>query len=448
MQNELRMVMMKDIKVPQRFRKDYGDMDELVKSVSEKGVLQPISLNKNMELAAGGRRYAAAAVVGLIEIPAIIRDSVEELDRLEVELYENIHRKDMTWHEEAALTLAIDNLYKERHGSAGNAKNSSLWSSKKTADLLNKSPGYVSENIKLAQAAEALPALKEVKKKSDALKMLKKMGKQEEIKKAREEHKEIIKNSGTSFLARAESNFRIGDCFNGMAEVGKTYEEMKTPSMISLIEVDPPYAIDLAEVKQKHSPTSEELKVYEEISKERYPSFLDRLCKAIYEVAAEDSWTIFWFGPTWFTEVKAALVNAGFKVDDIPGIWIKGVEDSEGYGQTNKPELYLARAYEPFFIARKGSPRIRKPGRSNVFSYKPVPASAKYHPTQRPIELMEDILETFAWPGQIVMVPFLGSGVTLRAAYRQDMPGFGWELNKHNKDHFMIEVDNDDKLKS
>jgi len=447
MRVEQRMVMLKDIKVSDRFRKDYGDMKEFVESVKSHGVIQPITLNRNLELCAGGRRYVAAAQVGLLEVPAIIRDTDEELDLREVELFENIHRKDMTWQEEVELTNAIDRLYKDKHGDAGSSKNSTMWNNKKTADLLNKSTGYVSENIKLAQMVDAIPELKKVKNKSDALKMLKKMGRQEEVRVAAKEYQEEIKKSNISIHKIAHSNFRIGNCFNGMEETRKNYEENNTKSMISLVEVDPPYAIDLETVKKKGGMTNEELKLYKEISKENYPSFLERLCKSIYSVAAEQSWTVFWFGPTWFTEVKAALLDAGFKVDDIPGIWVKGAEGSDGAGQTNQPETYLGRAYEPFFIARKGNPKLRKPGRSNVFSYKPVPTSSKYHPTQRPLELMEDILETFAWPKQIVMVPFLGSGATLQAAYRQQMNGFGWELNESNKDHFLLEVKKDDKLK-
>lgn len=440
MNTNLQNVKLTDIKISPRFRKDYGDIKELVVSVKEKGILQPISLNKNLELAAGGRRYMAAAAAGLSEIPCLIRDTDDLLDRLEVELFENIHRKQMEWHEEVELTNAITNLYKDKYGKR-------KWGQRNTAELLNKSLGGVNESLKLAESIKAIPELKNCKTKKDAMKLLQKVDKHIEIKEARKEQKERIRKGGLSAVARAESNFEIGDAFTGMAELIAFYMRNKTTSTIRLIEVDPPYAIDLNEVKKKGNITPEDLKIYEEVSKENYPQFLIKTTKLLYALASPDSWTIFWFGPTWFTEVKFALTEAGFQVDDIPGIWVKGDEDSEGTGQTNQPNLYLARAYEPFFIARKGNPRLNKPGRSNIFNYKPVPPKQKYHPTQRPIELIEELITTFAIPGTNIMVPFLGSGTTLRAAYRQDCTSFGWELNKHNKDPFLLSIENDHTLK-
>lgn len=432
---------LKDIKVHPRYRKDYGELKDLVDSIKEKGVLQPISLNRNFELAAGGRRFAAAAMAGLTSIPCIIRDTEELIDRLEVELFENIHRKNMEWHEEVKLVKDISDLYQTKHGKK--------WTQRKTAALLNKSLGGVSDAIKMAQAIETIPELKNCKTQNDAVKVLKKADKHVEIQTARALQEEMLKKSehGLDYVRMAKSNFQIGDAFAGLKDLQETYERNKSTSMISFIEVDPPYAIDLNEVKKKGNITPDELAIYKEISKENYPMWLVSLASAIYKVAAPNSWMVFWFGPTWFTEVKYALITAGWKVDDIPGVWVKGEEDSEGFGQTNQPNLYLGRCYEPFFICRKGDISLNKPGRSNVFNFKPVPSSKKYHPTQRPIELIEDILQTFVRPGAVVMVPFLGSGTTVQAAYRQDMSAFGWELNAHNKDEFLLMVENDSKLK-
>ncbi len=437
---ELRTVPIKDIKVSARFRKEYGDLDELCESIKEHGIIQPISLNRDLELAAGGRRYAAAVMAGLTEIPALIRDTVDQIDKLEIELFENIHRKDMEWAEEVALTKAINDLYISKYGKE--------WSGRKTAQLLGKSTGGVADNIKLAKAIEEVPELAKCKNKHEATKLLKKVEKAqvvEELAKKQEERIKKEKANGIDQLARADANFRIGDCFDGLEDTISVFREMGRASNISLIEVDPPYAIDLQELKQQKGVTDANLEKYKEISRENYPNFLNRLTSLLYKVAAPDSWVVFWFGPTWFCEVKSALINAGFKVDDIPGIWIKGSEDSEGHGQTNQPKYYLGRAYEPFFIARKGSPEIQKQGRPNTFLFRPVPPNLKYHPTQRPIDLISEILTTFTTPGSTVLVPFLGSGATLRAAYRCKMNAFGWELNEHNKQHFMLAVEADMK---
>jgi ParB family chromosome partitioning protein len=89
---------------PKQPRKDLGDIDDLTRSVREHGVLQPIIVSPLDErrylLIAGERRLTAASKVGLATIPALIR-SVQDHQRLELQLIENLHRKDLTPFEEA-----------------------------------------------------------------------------------------------------------------------------------------------------------------------------------------------------------------------------------------------------------------------------------------------------------------------------------------------------------
>jgi len=100
--------------IGERFRKDMGDLEGLTNSVKEKGILQPITVDTEYMLIAGGRRIEAAKLAGLTHIPAIIRKTVDELDLREVELYENIHRKDMQWWERAHLEKKIFDLHIEK----------------------------------------------------------------------------------------------------------------------------------------------------------------------------------------------------------------------------------------------------------------------------------------------------------------------------------------------
>ena len=86
-------------------RKNFSQeaLKELADSISEKGVLQPVLVHKwndGYQIVAGERRYRAAALAGLEEIPVIITDVTEE-ERLEIALIENIQREDLTPIEEA-----------------------------------------------------------------------------------------------------------------------------------------------------------------------------------------------------------------------------------------------------------------------------------------------------------------------------------------------------------
>lgn len=414
----LQYVNINDIQIGERARKDYGDLDELAASIKEKGIIQPITLDTQLNLLAGGRRLTAAKIAGLLVMPCLVREVSGTIDALEIELVENIQRKDMTWQERVNLTAKIDNLYKRKDPE---------WSGRKTAQILSKSIGGVNRHLQLAEAIGIAPELSKCKTEDDAFKLIKKAQKTVTINKLRVEQDKRMES--LPMVQHAQHHYRIGDAIKELEILRDLHKQHG--SMIKFFEVDPPYGIELNDVKKGDSVTSE----YKEVEKANYRTWLEYLAQLLYDVAAQDAWCIFWFGPTWFTEVKNALLLAGWFVDDIPAIWIKG------NGQTNTPAFYLGRAYEPFFIARKGVPSINKQGRSNVFDFAPVNPADKWHPTQRPLALIENILETFTVPGTICCSPFLGSGTTLLAAYRQKMACFGWDLNEKCRDRFLIEVE-------
>lgn len=90
---------------------DTQSLEELTKSIKEKGILQPVLVRKQgdvYELIAGERRYRAANLLNLKEIPAIVRN-VDDRDSLELALIENIQRENLNVIEEAhAYQYLID----------------------------------------------------------------------------------------------------------------------------------------------------------------------------------------------------------------------------------------------------------------------------------------------------------------------------------------------------
>ena len=90
---------------------DNQSIQELAQSIKEKGVIQPLLVRRRgdyYELIAGERRIRAANLLGLKEIPIIIKD-VEDSDSLELALIENIQREGLNPIEEAhAYQYLID----------------------------------------------------------------------------------------------------------------------------------------------------------------------------------------------------------------------------------------------------------------------------------------------------------------------------------------------------
>lgn len=102
-----------EIKINNRFRKDYGDIESLAKSIEEIGLLHPIVINSDYELVCGGRRVEAVRLLGREEIAARIID-IESV--ILGEYAENEVRKDFTDSERVAIGRAIEESLAGRVG--------------------------------------------------------------------------------------------------------------------------------------------------------------------------------------------------------------------------------------------------------------------------------------------------------------------------------------------
>jgi ParB family chromosome partitioning protein len=88
---------------PNQPRQVMGDLSELMASVAEKGIIEPLIVRQRggrYQIIAGERRYHAAVQVGLREVPVVIRE-VGDVEVMELALVENLQRKDLTPFEES-----------------------------------------------------------------------------------------------------------------------------------------------------------------------------------------------------------------------------------------------------------------------------------------------------------------------------------------------------------
>ena len=96
-----------------RKRMDEGALYELAESIKSQGVMQPILVRKtangNYEIIAGERRFRAAKLAGLTEVPVLVRD-VSDQNAAAMALIENMQREDLNPLEEA---IGLQRLIKE-----------------------------------------------------------------------------------------------------------------------------------------------------------------------------------------------------------------------------------------------------------------------------------------------------------------------------------------------
>ncbi|MFP3916572.1 ParB/RepB/Spo0J family partition protein [Lysinibacillus telephonicus] len=130
-------------------RKTFDDeaIEELAQSIVEHGIIQPIVVRKKgkkFEIVVGERRFRAAKLANIQEIPAIVRDMTEE-QMMEVAILENLQREDLTPIEEAeAYQSLIEKLN---------------FTQEELAKRLGKSRPHITNHMRLLQLPEDVRSL-------------------------------------------------------------------------------------------------------------------------------------------------------------------------------------------------------------------------------------------------------------------------------------------------
>ncbi|GAC1446203.1 MAG: hypothetical protein NVSMB56_02690 [Pyrinomonadaceae bacterium] len=105
---------------PEQPRVELGDLSELIASVKEKGVLEPLLVvqsktsNGRWMIVAGERRWRAATAADVREVPCVVMD-LDEVSVAEIALIENMQRKDLTVWEESDGLRALSDRYGYTH---------------------------------------------------------------------------------------------------------------------------------------------------------------------------------------------------------------------------------------------------------------------------------------------------------------------------------------------
>ena len=126
-----------------RTRMDPGSLEELADSIRAQGLIQPISVRpvgkERYEIIAGERRWRAAQIAGLVEVPVLIREVPDDA-ALAMSLIENIQREDLNPLEEAAGIQRLLDEFKMTHQQA--------------AEALGRSRSAASNLLRLLQLAQ------------------------------------------------------------------------------------------------------------------------------------------------------------------------------------------------------------------------------------------------------------------------------------------------------
>ncbi|MEP3437567.1 MAG: ParB/RepB/Spo0J family partition protein [Hoeflea sp.] len=127
---------------------DTADLEDLSRSIRQHGIVQPIMVRgagaDRFEIIAGERRWRAAQMAGLVEIPVIVRD-VDDKTALEIAIVENVQRSDLNALEEAQGYEQLIAQYDYTQNDLG--------------EVIGKSRSHVANSLRLLKLPEEVRAM-------------------------------------------------------------------------------------------------------------------------------------------------------------------------------------------------------------------------------------------------------------------------------------------------
>ncbi len=444
--------------IPNRLRKDYGDLDLLKHSIHIYGLLQPIIINQDNTLVAGGRRLRAHVELNLPSIDVCYYETLSEGQRLELEALENIIRKSMTWQEEC---LAMLRIYRQRRTEADLNAESQRWNQRIACELFGISIGALNyvlvvarkldeelktprdgptpyhscssaqeayrvvylgeqEKLALAELAKRQASATHTKEQEDQFKVLvsevnaaKASPELLAFEKARYESNPHNKQSFAEYWAskvqlavQAESTVFLSSRLNNVDCIPYMLQE-GGEGLYSAIFTDIPYGIDMEMLNQnnQHGGLTDLARVQEEHDVEENMSLMEKFFPAAFKATKDKAFLVTYCDVMQWQYMYDLAVGAGWNVQRWPFIWHKtaAMNQCAAYNTTKN--------YEILMFCRKPGTVLIKPINSSIELAGSEAARMEYgHPFSKPAAITQLILPSIAAEGSTILEPFAGRG--------------------------------------
>jgi len=125
-------------------------LNQFLKSVKEKGIIQPITIDENNVIICGEGRWRMAKKVELKEVPCIIKKGLSSTEKLELQMIENLQRNDMNFNE---IVKGIKRLSSDPNYLKSKRKGERYKGLKEIAKTIGMSETWISQLLSLDKNA-------------------------------------------------------------------------------------------------------------------------------------------------------------------------------------------------------------------------------------------------------------------------------------------------------
>ena len=404
----------------QRKHFDEGKMHEFADGIQKRGLLHAIILRDVegvLTLVAGERRLRAVSDLAALgqsihhdgediplgSIPYTLFTDLDPIAAEEAELEENLHRENLTWQEKAAAIARLTVLRTKQAVAAGTPPPN-------VAAIALEVKGSAEGAFHETTRRELLvakhldnPAVKAAKDVNEAFKILRK-------EEAKEKHRTLGAAVGRTFTSN------IHDLHN---EDSLAFVPALPSSSFDVILSDPPYGMGADEFGDSGG-RAEGAHAYAD-DHETFMRAATLLAFEGFRITKEAAHAYIFCDPDKFSQLKALMVEAGWKVFRTPLIWYKKTAMRAPW-----PEQGPQRKYETILYAVKGNrPTLKIAG--DVLDF--APDSNLGHGAQKPVALFQELLSRSALPGDSVIDPFCGTGPIFPAAHALKCKATGVEMD-------------------
>jgi DNA modification methylase len=416
----------------QRKRLEASPLADLEESIRQRGLIHPPTFRLNAtgvwQLIVGERRTTAmkklheknipffhnGELVPHGQIPILtLQDNLTRADLKQVELDENKVRENLPWSDECEALAEIHRLRLEENPTQSRLATAQQLIDDKTVET-NTSAHALAQRIQRATAiAENLsnPTIAKARNETEAYNLILKV--EEEKINASLARRRIAASASIPII-----EIRKGDCIIVLPTLDA--------AIADLIIADPPFGIgaDSGGFRQR---------TIQHHNYEDTPEVAKTVAQSIllegFRIAKPMANLWMFCDIDMFPWLKEAAARAGWTPFRTPVIWMKSHSEGMAPWQSKGPR----RTYELLLYATKGQRGlISSP--VDILDHSRVSRAERTHGAEKPVELLEELINCSTLPGDFVLDPCCGSGSTLVAARNTKRTGLGIELDEQYYD--------------